>query len=174
MAQNAGGHSLAPASLGRSQGLRLQGSTESLTHPLLSSSLGLANDPQQVRRSIDLPVNDPLAPTPAPKYVPYTPRQRVQPSSPTTSTSVQASAASASVPPSTVPHGGATGKLQLQNLKAAAQAVGLSNGSVGWAMLERFVGDASLGEWEQAWGLITTGKVDDNDQGTKCMTYALF
>ncbi|KAG9033827.1 hypothetical protein FRB95_014149 [Tulasnella sp. JGI-2019a] len=144
-----------PFLLGAPQELRIQSTSDSLTHPLLSSP----QTPQHIRRpSSEQSIPDPLASSSVPKYVPYTPRQRVQLSTPTTSTSVQASAASASTPASTIPHGGATGKLQLQNLKAAAQAVGLSNGSVGWAMLEKFTGDASLGDWEQAWGLITTGK----------------
>ncbi|KAG8875501.1 hypothetical protein FRB97_005062 [Tulasnella sp. 331] len=143
-----------PFLLGTPHDLRIPATNDSLTHPLLSSP----HTPQHARRASEQSIPDPLAPSATPKYVPYTPRQRVQLSSPMTSTSVQASAASASTPSTAIPLGGATGKLQYQNMKAAAQAIGLGNGSVGWAMLEKFTGDAALGEWEQAWGLITTGK----------------
>ncbi|KAF7964557.1 hypothetical protein HWV62_5696, partial [Athelia sp. TMB] len=57
---------------------------------------------------------------------------------------------------------GATGKLQLVNLKAAAQGIGLDTGSVGWAILEKLVGsgmtEAENDEWTEIWNAVTTGK----------------
>ncbi|KAG8916921.1 hypothetical protein FRC02_003466, partial [Tulasnella sp. 418] len=110
------------------------------------------------------PLSHPHPPaSPTPPYVPYTPRHRHAPapssgSSVTVSSSVQPAIA-ISVPPSNgVNGGGATGKLQLQNLKAAAQQMGLSNSSIGWAMLERFISEPNLGDWDHAWSLITSGK----------------
>ncbi|KAG8951871.1 hypothetical protein FRC04_005563 [Tulasnella sp. 424] len=146
------------ASLGRSIGARLQGSSDSLSHPLLSSSsqpsatLQPAQQQQQHNRKGSDQIQDPLNLGAAPKYVPYTPRHRPPPSSPTTSTSVQTS-----VTTTHGPLGGATGKLQIQNMKAAAQGLGLGNFSIGAAMLEHFV-EGELGKWTEAWNLITTGK----------------
>jgi hypothetical protein len=54
--------------------------------------------------------------------------------------------------------GGATSKLQLMNLKAAAQNVGLDTGSVGWAILEKLVGSEG-GEWIEIWNALWVGKV---------------
>ncbi len=143
--------------IGRSLATHSQGSSDSLPHPLLSTSLvGQASQSataQHARRLSDQP-NDPLG---QPKYVPYTPRHRAPLGSPTTSTSAQQTPV-VSVTPPQVTHGGATGKLQVQNLKAAARALGLNSGSVGWAMLERFVGEGDLENWHDAWGLVTSGK----------------
>ncbi|KAG8955812.1 hypothetical protein FRC03_011042 [Tulasnella sp. 419] len=36
--------------------------------------------------------------------------------------------------------------------------MGLSNSSIGWAMLERFISEPNLGDWDHAWSLITSGK----------------
>jgi hypothetical protein len=54
--------------------------------------------------------------------------------------------------------GGATSKLQLMNLKAAAQNVGLDTGCVGWAILEKLVASES-GEWADIWNALWVGKV---------------
>ncbi|KAH7885677.1 hypothetical protein F5I97DRAFT_1874306 [Phlebopus sp. FC_14] len=144
--------SLFPAtSIGRAQGATIvrSASRESLiAHPLLSPGSSLP----------------PSSPTPTPdgsahssnaKYVPYTPRQR------------QATATTATVaqPPVSVPpqlsqsQGGAANKLQLVNLKSAAQGIGLDVGSVGWAILEKlsYEGDTT-GEWAEIWTAITKGK----------------
>ncbi|KAG8897868.1 hypothetical protein FRB99_007867 [Tulasnella sp. 403] len=152
------------ATLGRSLGTRLQGSNDSLSHPLLSASPqnvnGTTLQPQsQPPRRTSETVQDPLGTSAGngPKYVPYTPRHRPSPGSPTTSTSTQTSP-SVSVTAPQAPHGGVAGKLQMQNMKAAAQALGLGTGSVGWAMLEHFVGEGDLGKWQDAWNMITTGK----------------
>ncbi|KAJ7920681.1 hypothetical protein B0H13DRAFT_1867405 [Mycena leptocephala] len=53
--------------------------------------------------------------------------------------------------------GGATSKLQLMNLKAAAQNVGLDTGCVGWAILEKLVASES-GEWADIWNALWVGK----------------
>jgi hypothetical protein len=54
--------------------------------------------------------------------------------------------------------GGATSKLQLMNLKAAAQNVGLDTGSVGWAILEKLVASEG-GQWSAIWHALSIGKV---------------
>lgn len=148
---------LSPVSVGRASGAQMQRtpSHESLTtHPLLSPS------PSQLEHETQ----------PATRYVPYTPRHRTQPSASVPATSVspqptisisnstsnpsfQASASSA----------GVTGRLQLQNLKAEAQAIGLGNDSVGWAILERLCStvpfpDTERAEWDEIWDLLTKGQ----------------
>ncbi|KAG6888143.1 hypothetical protein C0992_009515 [Termitomyces sp. T32_za158] len=145
MASNEDRDRLFPAtSIGRTAGSRLQRvpSKEILSaHPLLSSShsssLSVENGPSQTTS----------------RYLPYTPRQRVSPTAATTGTTIH--------PPS--PHhqqGDATSKLQLVNLKAAAQNIGLDTGSLGWAILEKLVheSDHHDSEWTEIWNEITTGK----------------
>ncbi|KAJ8516880.1 hypothetical protein ONZ45_g5866 [Pleurotus djamor] len=119
-------------------------SHESLTtHPLLAPSS---------------PQHDPNStPTISSPYVPYTPRQRVSPSSTTTGTTVQSPVVTASPPHQH--QGDATSKLQLMNLKAAAQNMGLDTTSVGWLILDTLVGEADNGpEWNEVWNAITNGK----------------
>jgi hypothetical protein len=134
----------------RVQGLRLrQGlndSQESLTtHPLLSPA------PSSPDHTHTQSGNTP------PRYVPYTPRQRTVPST------SSATATTVSIAPTSLHANGgfgATLKLQVQNLKAAAQANGLDNGSVGWAFLEKLTGDfGSEHEWEEIYHLVTCEKV---------------
>jgi len=56
--------------------------------------------------------------------------------------------------------GDATSKLQLMHLKAAAQALGLDSGTLGWGILEKLVSDAEGNEeWTEVWNAITSGKV---------------
>jgi hypothetical protein len=55
--------------------------------------------------------------------------------------------------------GGATCKLQLQNLKAAAQTIGLGNGTVGWTLLERLVDGETGTEWDEIWNVMINSKV---------------
>ena len=128
-------------SIGRAQGafIARTASRDSLsTHPLLSSG------------------PSPPSPTPdshsPPKYVPYTPRQKL----PTTSTTVQAPV---SISPQHQPSGSATSKLQMVNLKAAAQGIGLDITSLGWVILEKLSQDGETEEWSDIWGAITKGKV---------------
>ncbi|KAG5730904.1 Vacuolar protein sorting-associated protein 9a, partial [Termitomyces sp. T112] len=56
--------------------------------------------------------------------------------------------------------GDAASRLQLVNLKAAAQNIGLDTGSVGWAILEKLVheSDHHDAEWTEIWSVVTTGK----------------
>ncbi|KAG6902479.1 hypothetical protein C0995_016056 [Termitomyces sp. Mi166 len=141
MASNEDRDRLFPAtSIGRTAGSRLQPvpSKELLSaHPLLSPSSSSDSGSGQT----------------TPRYVPYTPRQRVSPTAATTGTTAH--------PPS--PHhqqGDATSKLQLVNLKAAAQNIGLDTGSVGWAILEKLVheSDHHDSEWTEIWSAVTAGK----------------
>ncbi|ETW79165.1 hypothetical protein HETIRDRAFT_420333 [Heterobasidion irregulare TC 32-1] len=89
----------------------------------------------------------------APRYVPYTPRHRT--AAATTGTSLQSSV---TVSPQQQ-NGGATSKLQLMNLKAGAQSVGLDTGSVGWEILEKLVGEHNHSpDWSDIWTALTTGK----------------
>jgi hypothetical protein len=86
----------------------------------------------------------------APRYTPYTPRAR----GPTTTTTTSTSA------PVATRGGDARSTLQLVRLKAAAQAAALDAGALGWALLERLVGDAELGpEWAPIWDAIAQDKV---------------
>ncbi|KAG1722836.1 uncharacterized protein EDB91DRAFT_1174108 [Suillus paluster] len=131
-------------SIGRVQGASIARtvSRDNLaTHPLLSSG------PSSVSPS---PTPDTQSSS-ATKYVPYTPRQRL----PTTSTSAQPPV---SVSPQHQPTGGATSKLQLMNLKAAAQGIGLDTACLGWAILEKLSQDGETEEWAEIWGAITKGK----------------
>lgn len=131
-------------SIGRVQGASIArtGSRDNLaTHPLLSSgssTLSLSSTLETQSSS-------------TPKYVPYTPRQRLA----TTSTTAQPPV---SVSPQHQPTGGATSKLQLMNLKAAAQGIGLDTACLGWAMLEKLSQDGETEEWAEIWGAITKGK----------------
>ncbi|KAF7292828.1 VPS9 domain-containing protein [Mycena indigotica] len=130
-------------SIGRSQG------SELLTaHPLLSpSSPNHSSDAHSKQRS----------PSPSrngPHYVPYTPRQRGPPTGLTTTGMTTHPSVAAPAPNQ---QGGATSKLQMVNLKAAAQNVGLDAGSVGWAILEKLV-ISEGGEWTEIWSALAVGK----------------
>ncbi|KAK0205608.1 hypothetical protein DFS33DRAFT_1502657 [Desarmillaria ectypa] len=128
-------HLFPATSIGRTQGRLLSRtpSNESLTaHPLLSPA---ADSPQ--------------------RYVPYTPRQRLPTTTATTTANVLPSASSSS----TQHQGDATSKLQLMNLKAAAQNIGLDTGTVGWAILEKLASETeSAEEWIDVWSAVTNGK----------------
>ncbi|KAJ4469524.1 hypothetical protein J3R30DRAFT_3550652 [Lentinula aciculospora] len=117
-------------------------------------------------------------------YVPYTrnARHKPPPASPTHSTphvshssitgnpspSVIVTPATTSSSSSTNNHLDATTKLQLMNLKAAAQALGLDAGTVGWGILETLaagehgIAHSSLDwdntEWDVIWEALSTGK----------------
>ncbi|KZT25192.1 hypothetical protein NEOLEDRAFT_1162873 [Neolentinus lepideus HHB14362 ss-1] len=143
------------ASIGRGQGLHIQRipSHESLTaHPLLSPNSPKHHSPSPSSSSLELPAGGQLSNT-APRYVPYTPRQRVAPTSATTGATMHP------VPPQQPSQGGATTKLQLMNLKAAAQNIGLDGVSVGWAILEKLesLNDGDT-EWNEIWSAVSTGK----------------
>ncbi|KAJ7628718.1 hypothetical protein FB45DRAFT_43419 [Roridomyces roridus] len=136
-------------SIGRSQGAAA--ASELLTaHPLLSPSPTTASfttEPGQ--RSHSPNGNAPRS------YVPYTPRQRATPTAATTTGMTTNPSVVAAA--SHQHQGGATSKLQLMNLKAAAQNVGLDTSSVGWAMLEKLVASEG-GEWTEIWSALSNGK----------------
>lgn len=138
-------------SLGRAGGTRFRqqnGSHESLTvtaHPLLSSSPSLATTSEAKNTSSEAVV---------PRYVPYTPRQRpATTAQPTTGTSSQSPTSIFGVQP------GATPQLQLQNLKAAAQAISLPSASVGWAICEKLCTEGDKQEWDDIWKALIQQKV---------------
>ncbi|KAF5332134.1 hypothetical protein D9611_008124 [Ephemerocybe angulata] len=126
-------------SIGRSAGTRVvqQPAIPDNTHPLLSPGAGGALSPDSANG--------------APKYLPYTPRQRVVAAATTTGTIVHP-------PPSPQHQGNATTKLQLMHLKAAAQNLGLDTSTIGWAILEKLVAFNEGEEWQEIWNLITSGK----------------
>ncbi|KAI0313200.1 hypothetical protein OF83DRAFT_1065909 [Amylostereum chailletii] len=146
------------SSIGRSQGARIQrtpspspsltSTREVLTaHPLLSPMPTPAPAAATNNASPDTLL------VPATRYVPYTPRNRT--AAATTGTTLQSSL---SVSPQQ--GGDATSKLQLMNLKAYAQSVGLDTTSVGWDMLEKLVGEHDHSpEWAEIWNILTTGQV---------------
>lgn len=128
-------------------------SHEGLTaHPLLSpppgpSSVASTNTPT-ASGSVDAPA------VAAPRYVPYTPRQRGAPSPATTTPATGAT--SHPIPSDR----DAANRLQLMHLKAAAQKVGLDAASTGWMILEKFALEADRAqEWNDLWNAVTEGKV---------------
>lgn len=147
-----------PGSIGRSQGgLTRTASHESLTaHPLLSPALA-GSSSSSVSSASGSAADTNAAAGSAPRYVPYTPRQRVVTSG-TTGTAVQSTVQAA--PQQQSFHGDATSKLQLMNLKAAAQKGGLDSASTGWAILEKLGTETDHGpEWNNIWSAISVGKV---------------
>lgn len=151
-----------PSSIGRAQGALLPrtGSKESLTaHPLLSPVLpGSSASSVSSTSSSSLDTN--ATPIPATRYVPYTPRQRGALAA-TTGTTMQSSIQAS--PQHHSFHGDATSKLQLMNLKAAAQKGGLDAASTGWAILEKLGTETDHGpEWNEIWNAISAGKVSTN------------
>ncbi|KAL6306233.1 hypothetical protein BKA93DRAFT_895417 [Sparassis latifolia] len=147
------------SSLSRGTSLTRNGSHESLSaHPLLSPTPSIIQ-PASSSSSVDShnsasPSNSNETP---PRYVPYTPRQRVAPTSVTTGTTMHPNINSA--PQQHSFQGDATSKLQLMNLKAAAQRIGLDINSAGWAILERLSEETDHGpEWNEIWNALSVGK----------------
>lgn len=141
-------------SIGRSSGARLQqASAAHEAHPLLSPGPSLSPTSDQETAMASLGGGATLSTAGGPRYVPYTPRQRVSATSATTGTTVH--------PPSPQQHqGDATSKLQVMHLKAAAQSIGLDSGTLGWSILEKLVLDPEVSEeWIEVWSAITSGKV---------------
>ncbi|TFY61073.1 hypothetical protein EVJ58_g4731 [Rhodofomes roseus] len=61
--------------------------------------------------------------------------------------------------PQNASHSDATSKLQIMNLKAAAQRIGLDTASTGWAILERLSTETDHGpEWNEIWGALSFSK----------------
>ncbi|KAF9482648.1 hypothetical protein BDN70DRAFT_874835 [Pholiota conissans] len=138
-------------SIGRSSGARLQASVAHEAHPLLSP--GPSSPPtDQGAAGLNSGSGATLSTPGGPRYVPYTPRQRVSATAATTGTTVH--------PPSPQQHqGDATSKLQVMHLKAAAQSIGLDSGTLGWSILEKLVLEPEVSEeWIEVWSAITSGK----------------
>lgn len=151
---------LGTGSIGRSHGALLRtGSHESLTaHPLLSPTLPGTSPSSTSSVSSSSVDTTSTAGMPSTKYIPYTPRQRGTPTSATTGATMQPNIQSS--PPSQALHGDATSKLQLMNLKAAAQKGGLDTASTGWAILEKLGTETDhSAEWNEVWHAISVGKV---------------
>lgn len=147
-------------SIGRSQGLLIQRTPspapsltrETLTaHPLFSPSPSSAPVPNSTAPTSD--TQD--ASSQATRYATYTPRHRT---APTTGTTLQSSL---SVSPQQQPGGSpAATQLQLMNLKAYAQSIGLESNSLGWEILEKLVAEHDNNqEWGDIWTALTIGKV---------------
>ncbi|KAI0630746.1 hypothetical protein C8Q77DRAFT_1063148 [Trametes polyzona] len=140
-------------SIGRS-GLNIQrdASHESLTaHPLLSPP-PVPSPSTSPSTATESPATAASGPTP--RYVPYTPRQRGAPSPATTTTTT-----GATMHPATPPDRDAANRLQLMNLKAAAQKDGLDAASTGWLILERFALEADRApEWNELWNAVVDGR----------------
>ena len=147
-------------SIGRTQGSliqRIPSPTPSLTREVLTAHPLLSPTPASS------PANAILAPTadtldaspPGARYATYTPRHRT---APTTGTTLQSSL---SVSPQQQSGGSsAANKLQLMNLKAGAQSIGLETSSIGWEIMEKLVAEHDNNqEWTDIWNALTTGKV---------------
>ncbi|KAK7041583.1 hypothetical protein VNI00_009170 [Paramarasmius palmivorus] len=169
-------------SIGRSSGAKFLSSpshtlsrspsNESLvTHPLLSPASSSTNVGGTAWDNGFSASTSPSTSGTSIGYVPYTPRHR-PPSSHLTHTSTTTASTSPSpsvfVTPAT-PNvssgsgGDASSKLQLMNLKSAAQGLGLDVGSVGWAIVERLVGivvgeESEEDEWKEIWNALGSGK----------------
>lgn len=149
---------LSIGSIGRSHGeLDRTASHESLTaHPLLSP-IAPGSSSSSVSSHSNGSVDTAATQMPT-KYVPYTPRQRAQPTSATTGATMQPSIQASPQQPTF--QGDATSKLQLMNLKAAAQRGGLDVASTGWAILEKLGTETDHGpEWNEVWHAISARKV---------------
>ena len=156
-----GRDSLFPAtSIGRSHGQHIQRSASPspslreplTTHPLLSPSPTSNLSPTTTS---PLESTNNQYPTTA-RYAPYTPKHRVSSIATTGTTNHSPLSVSTQQPH----HGDATSKLQVMNLKAAAQNIGLDTSSVGWAMLEKLIHEADHSpEWNEIWHALSIDKV---------------
>jgi hypothetical protein len=145
-------------SIGRSQGLFIQRTPSpapSLTRETLTAHPLLSPNPSSAPVSTAPSSDAQDATTPGMRYATYTPRHRT---APTTGTTLQSSL---SVSPQQQPGGSAAAtKLQLMNLKAGAQSIGLETNSLGWEILERLVAEHDNNpEWADIWTALTIGKV---------------
>jgi hypothetical protein len=145
-------------SIGRSQGTFIQRTPSpapSLTRETLTAHPLLSPNPASAPVSA-APTSDAQdTTTPGTRYATYTPRHRT---APTTGTTLQSSI---SVSPQQQPGGSAAAnKLQLMNLKAGAQSIGLETNSIGWEILEKLVAEHDNNpEWADIWNALTDGKV---------------
>ncbi|KAH9175901.1 hypothetical protein EDB89DRAFT_1942560 [Lactarius sanguifluus] len=145
-------------SIGRAQGAliqRIPSPTPSLTREALTAHPLLSPTPASAPVNAAVSISDTLdASPPGTRYATYTPRHRT---APTTGTTLQSSL---SVSPQQQPGGSpAANKLQLMNLKAGAQSIGLETNSVGWDILERLVAEHDNNpEWSDVWNALIVGK----------------
>ena len=146
-------------SIGRVQGSliqRIPSPTPSLTREALTAHPLLSPTPASVPVNAAAPTSDTHdASPPGTRYATYTPRHRT---APTTGTTLQSPL---SVSPQQQSGGSsATNKLQLMNLKAGAQSIGLETSSVGWEILEKLIAEHdSNPEWADVWNALIDGKV---------------
>jgi hypothetical protein len=147
-------------SIGRAQGSlipRIPSPTPSLnTREILTAHPLLSPTPASAPGNAAAPSSDTVdASPPGARYATYTPRHRT---APTTGTTLQSSLPVS--PPQQLGGSTATNKLQLMNLKAGAQSIGLETSSVGWEILEKLVSEHdSNPEWTDVWNTLITGKV---------------
>ncbi len=146
-------------SIGRAQGSliqRIPSPTPSLTREALTAHPLLSPTPASAPVNAAAPTSDTNDTSPpGTRYATYTPRQRT---APTTGTTLQSSV---SVSPQQQPGGSsAANKLQLMNLKAGAQSIGLETSSVGWEILEKLVAEHDNNpDWTDVWNALIAGKV---------------
>lgn len=149
-------------------------SSETIAHPLLGASpaTAAAHDDSDDKES--LVSTPPVSRSPE---LPYKPRQKPgsasTPDVPAASVAAQTSTsttfatpATSSITFSTPPDepATATSRLQLQSLKAAAQRIGLGNGSQGMAMIDAIFDKGArvrteAGDWADLLKVLTSGKV---------------
>ena len=153
--------SLFPAtSIGRSHGQRIQRSVSPspslreplTTHPLLSPSPSTNLSPTTTSPPES---SNSQYPTTT-RYVPYISKQRVS----SVATTGTTNHSPLSVPTQQPHHGDATSKLQVMNLKAITQNIGLDASSVGWAILEKLIHETDYSpEWNEIWHALSIDKV---------------
>lgn len=140
--------------------LRRPPQTGTIAHPLLGAGVPESDSEREL------------------KELPYKPRQRApSPASPARlapdppGSSSQLQPAPPAITTSTVAafapeEAGAAGRLQLQNLKAAAQRIGLNNGSMGMDMVdsvfEKGARPRADGDWADLLKALTTGKASSS------------
>ncbi|KAI0306035.1 hypothetical protein B0F90DRAFT_1814842 [Multifurca ochricompacta] len=146
-------------SIGRSQGSfiqRIPSPAPSLTRETLTAHPLLSPTPASAPVNGAAPTSDTQdTNAPGTRYATYTPRHRT---APTTGTTLQSSLSIS--PPQHQPGGStAANKLQLMNLKAGAQSIGLETNSVGWEILEKLVAEHDNSqEWADIWNVVAVGK----------------
>ena len=164
-----------------------------IAHPLLSTSPTTGISPSSSTTNLNATAWDngfssgASGGAPTLGYVPYTPRHRPPSShlshahSPTSTSSSPSVLVTTATPAANTQNvinrsavgagagithtGDATSKLQMMNLKSAAQGLGLDVGSIGWAIVERLVGivgsndEREEEEWREIWTALHDGKV---------------
>ena len=146
-------------SIGRAQGSliqRIPSPSPSLTREALTAHPLLSPTPASASVDAAAPTSDTQDTSPqGTRYATYTPRHRT---APTTGTTLQSSL---SVSPQQQSGGSpAANKLQLMNLKAGAQSIGLETSSVGWEILEKLIAEHDNNpEWTDVWNVLIGGKV---------------